>query len=852
MIYIQQNTTNEIFVNVSEFKTLPTPYYLWRLQNTQTREIISFIPQNITSTYPSFYANKYDVFSFNTFLSGATNFIYSGASPVNLNLTANNEYWLGIYETPVLSTNINYVGEKLLTSLAFIFVQETSDVYTGNSQNFANNVIYNPNATPIPPTPSPTASITPSPTKTPTNTPSITPSITNSPTPSITASPTTTPTKTPTNTPSITPTNTPSVSPTKTPTNTPTATPTMTSTPTTTPSITPTNTITPTTSITPTNTPTQTNTPTPSGSPGASATPTPSNTATPTQTPTNTPTESPTQTPTYTPTNTPSITPTNTPTTTPTESVSPTPTASITPTQTPTGTNTPTPTNTPTESLTPTPTITPTNTQTPTQTATNTPTTTPTETPTQTPTPSSSSPSVSPSPTETPTQTPTETPTNTPTQTPTNTTTPTMTPSPSNVGFNCEWDSITDCFVCNANDWNECQPVPPYSPTPTPSMTASPTPTPTTTSTNTPTPTPTITPSSSPLPPLVFLVGSGATQSDACLDVCYFNVYAQDLGNCSGCLPFTCWACLTTSQQVYLDSALTIPVPTGYYSNQQSPNNFTTWYIVGGFPQPAGFSSCGANQPDNDAEIYLASVLAAGGTLDCNISGATIDLFAGLKSSGIWDKLNVFYPILGGTAASTAINAKSPGSFNITWNGSVVFNTSYVQSTGVSGYGNTGWDEVNNGPSVAENISYGLYTTTDQGENASQVGDMGAENGTYRTRMNIRQSGNFVGYAQQTYFTSALSSSNAVSSGFTLFQRTSVADMAAYRNNVLIGSTNSIPSSQRVNQDVFVMCYSISGAPSNRTTRRYNWFHIGQSFTAGERSTLNTLITNFNTALNRL
>jgi len=280
--------------------------------------------------------------------------------------------------------------------------------------------------------------------------------------------------------------------------------------------------------------------------------------------------------------------------------------------------------------------------------------------------------------------------------------------------------------------------------------------------------------------------------------------------------------------------------------------NYGTWYIVGGFPQPAGFSGGCAVLPDPDAETYLAAVVAAGGTLDCNISGATIDLFAGLKSSGIWDKLYVFYPILGGTAASTAINAKSPGSFTMTWNGSVIFDANYVQSTGVSGYGNTGWDEVNNGAGSGDNLSYGLYTPTDQNESASQVGDMGAENGTYRTRMNIRSSGNFNGYIQQTYFTSALSNTNAPSSGFTLFQRTSVADMAAYRNNTLVASTNSIASAARVNQDVFVMCYSISGAPSNRTTRRYNWFNIGQSLTSGERSTFNTLITNFNTALGRL
>jgi hypothetical protein len=67
MIYIQQNATNTIFVNVSEYKTFANPKYLWRLQNSQGRNIVAFYPENITGVYPSMYANKYDVFTFNTY-----------------------------------------------------------------------------------------------------------------------------------------------------------------------------------------------------------------------------------------------------------------------------------------------------------------------------------------------------------------------------------------------------------------------------------------------------------------------------------------------------------------------------------------------------------------------------------------------------------------------------------------------------------------------------------------------------------------------------------------------------------------------------------------------------------------
>ena len=145
MIYIQQNATNNIFVNVSQYKTGTygaNPRYLWRLQNAQGRNIVSFYPENATSTYPSMYANRYDVFSFDTFLNQAENLNYTGGTPCNLHLENENQYWVGVYEMPSGSTSYNPSSEKLLNSLAFIFVDTDNDFYTGNTANTQPNKIY--------------------------------------------------------------------------------------------------------------------------------------------------------------------------------------------------------------------------------------------------------------------------------------------------------------------------------------------------------------------------------------------------------------------------------------------------------------------------------------------------------------------------------------------------------------------------------------------------------------------------------------------------------------------------------------------------------------------------------------
>jgi hypothetical protein len=187
MIYIEQNAVNNIFVNVSQYKTGnygANPKYLWRLQNAQGRNIVSFYPENSTSTYPSAYTGRYDVFTFNTFKNQPENYIYSAGTDCNLHLVNENQYWLGIYEMPPNSTSLNPSGEKLLNSLAFIFVPVENEFYTGNTANFEPNKIYYKNGDGITPTPSNTASPTP----TPTNTGTPTPTPTNTQTPTITPS----------------------------------------------------------------------------------------------------------------------------------------------------------------------------------------------------------------------------------------------------------------------------------------------------------------------------------------------------------------------------------------------------------------------------------------------------------------------------------------------------------------------------------------------------------------------------------------------------------------------------------------------------------------------------------------
>jgi hypothetical protein len=225
MIYIEKNALNKIFVDVSDYATLSSPVYLWSLQNSQGMNVVNFIPREISSTYPSFYANKYDVFEFSTYSSLPINLTPTGTSIVNIHLPNVNQFWLSIYEqTGSTNTQITNTASRLVNQLAFVFTETENDYYTGNTATTADNVIYYKQDEPVSPTPTSTLTPTPTPTiqpitPTPSNTQTTTPTPTTTPTQTTTQTTTPTPTTTPTQT--TTPTNTPTPTLTPTPTSTP-------------------------------------------------------------------------------------------------------------------------------------------------------------------------------------------------------------------------------------------------------------------------------------------------------------------------------------------------------------------------------------------------------------------------------------------------------------------------------------------------------------------------------------------------------------------------------------------------------------------------------------------------------
>jgi len=91
---------------------------------------------------------------------------------------------------------------------------------------------------------------------------------------------------------------------------------------------------------------------------------------------------------------------------------------------------------------------------------------------------------------------------------------------------------------------------------------------------------------------LSFNVAYGTTLEAASSAEVSSTIYAEDINLCQECIDLknSCFACLTTEQQVFSDSGLTTIVADGYYRHPYNETETNpTWHIVDGYPQGEGF-----------------------------------------------------------------------------------------------------------------------------------------------------------------------------------------------------------------------------------------------------------------------
>jgi len=448
--------------------------------------------------------------------------------------------------------------------------------------------------------------------------------------------------------------------------------------------------------------------------------------------------------------------------------------------------------------ITPTPTVTPTNTPTPSVTPE--PTSTPTQTQTGTP-----EPTTTPTNTNTPTITSTSTQTPTITKTPTNTPTPSVTTSMTPTQTPSETPTNTPTVTQTPTTTLTLTPTGSETPTPTPSITATMTPTVTNTQTNTSTPTqtPTNTPAS-----------------------CIWNETVSSWDNNPN-LWNTCFP---------------IPTPT----NTASPTKTPT-------PTPTFVSGT------TEAKTYLAAVLAAGGTgITSTVSAATTTLFTSLVSNGLYDLLDVFYPMLGGVAASTALNGNrtSGTTYDLQYSGGgFSYSASGATGNGTSSYANTNYSNI---LTIQDNYSMGFYQFTDNAPTKTEEVIMGVYSSvgnlpSLQIATNLNPSLYFIRSGQNGAATTVSNGGNI--KGFYALTRTGSTSSSLFRNGnttPILTATNSYTESVS-GYNILLWNMNLAGTAyfNGYANQTLNFGFIGKGLTATQISTLSTIINSFQTTLGR-
>jgi hypothetical protein len=244
------------------------------------------------------------------------------------------------------------------------------------------------------------------------------------------------------------------------------------------------------------------------------------------------------------------------------------------------------------------------------------------------------------------------------------------------------------------------------------------------------------------------------------------------------------------------------------------------------------------------AYAYLSAVTAAGGSVNSTQSAATVTLFTSLVSNGIWDSLTAFYPVLGGVSASHAINAKNPGTNNLTFNGGWTHNASGMTPNGTTGYANTGIND-NTLPSFRH---LSVYSRTDV--NSTGI-DIGCNNqiSTYGTYVLIRSSNLYFGLLGAWPGPSYSVGSSLDSRGYFVFSRSGSTFNTGYRNGVLVGNRN-VGVLGTAGHNIYIGAVNDAGTAANYSTRQLCFASLGTSVDA-KQSQFATIVNAFQTSLGR-
>lgn len=257
---------------------------------------------------------------------------------------------------------------------------------------------------------------------------------------------------------------------------------------------------------------------------------------------------------------------------------------------------------------------------------------------------------------------------------------------------------------------------------------------------------------------------------------------------------------------------------------------------------------------DADAAAYLAEVLTEGGTLNATISAATNTLYTELKSNGLYDKMIIFYPFVGGTASSHKLmgDRTSGTSYDMQWYGGLIHSANGVNANGSNAAGKTFFD-CGDLPQDRTMMVYGNGGNTKgyvTGGGQSGLGDENVQIISFTNNTGYFGYGSFNTYVADSVGTEA--AGNLVSS----VQGTSgSATVVGYKNGTQVVNNTNVSNTTNTNRYLSLFVDNRISIPNfgfnDASDADVAFLGYAEYFTPAEMVTYSTIIEDFQVALGR-
>lgn len=258
-----------------------------------------------------------------------------------------------------------------------------------------------------------------------------------------------------------------------------------------------------------------------------------------------------------------------------------------------------------------------------------------------------------------------------------------------------------------------------------------------------------------------------------------------------------------------------------------------------GVPEiPAGAST------DSDAQAFIDDASITDATQQTAIN----NLVVGLKNDGIWDKMKIIYPFVGGTDTSHSYNLKDTTVAQITWSTGVTHTSDGAKgATSGTGYGDTGVTPSTLGLG-RDDTSLGVYTQ--EGWVNNQQMPLGIFAGN--TSLSIYKAGGAPGslFPMIHDYLGPNFTAPSPLTGFHQLSRTQSTEVSYKKDNSTVQNISSV-SAANPSTTTNLWVLAANGYTNYGYAATTSLIYFGLGLTDSELGQMNTLVTAYQTELGR-